>query len=71
MKLLKAIIHKSKPKDYKPKKIKSTFDYKYIKYKGDKQATIMEYLEKIRQYLHDMINDLKSSGEWKIQSKKQ
>ena len=53
MKLFRTKIHKNKSK-----KIAGVFDYKYIKCKGDEQVTIVEYREKIRPYLHDMINDL-------------
>ena len=36
------------------------------KIEGDQQLSTMEYLEKIRSYLCDVINDLKKSGKWKI-----
>ena len=58
---------------YKPIKTTSVFDNKnnYIKYesKGDKDKilSVTEYLDMIRPYLSDMINDHKSQGEWKIQ----
>lgn len=55
MQLFKTKIHKNKPK-----KFTGAFDYKYIKCKGDEQVIIVEYFEKIRPYLRDMINDLKN-----------
>lgn len=56
------------PNDYKWKKIVGTFDDKYIKYEsGSKEKlTINEYLENIGLYVHDLIDNLKTSGEWKI-----
>ena len=52
-------------KDYKPN---GAFYDKYIEYEinGNKIALIEQYLEKIRSYLGDMIDELKKSGEWKI-----
>ena len=56
---------------YRPIIVKSAFNNNYIKYesKGDKDKilTISEYLDKIRPYLVDMINDHKNQSEWKIQ----
>ena len=58
---------------YKPIKTKNSFDNKnnYIEYesKGDKDKILFvkEYLDMIRPYLSDMINDHKTQGEWKIQ----
>ena len=42
---------------------------KYIEYKSGKneELTIEKYLESIRPYLRDMMDDLKTSAEWKIQ----
>ena len=55
---------------YKPVKISNAFSY-YMEYEGngdnDKSLSINEYLDKIRPYLTDMINDLKKQGGWKIQ----
>ena len=43
----------------------------YIKYKSDDDKNIIllieEYLNKIRPYLRDIVNDLKQSDTWKIQ----
>ena len=56
---------------YKPIINNSAFNNKYIQYesKGDKDKvlTISEYLNMIRSYLVDMINDYKNQSEWKIQ----
>ena len=56
---------------YKPIIVNSAFNNNYIQYesKGDKDKTlaIREYLNMIRPYLTDMINDHKNQGEWKIQ----
>ena len=58
---------------YKPIIVKGAFNNNYIKYesKGDKYKilTITEYLDMIRPYLVDMINDHKTQSEWKIQLK--
>ena len=56
---------------YKPIILNSAFNDNYIQYesKGDKDKilTIIEYLNMIRPYLVDMINDHKTQSEWKIQ----
>ena len=56
---------------YKPIVFNSAFNNNYIQYesKGDKDkiVTISEYLDAIRPYLVDMINDHKNQSEWKIQ----
>ena len=59
------------PKDYKTKKISGIFDDKYIKYKNESDEQliflkILQYLENIRPYLHYLIDDLRTSGKWKI-----
>ena len=55
---------------YKPIKTKSAFKGNYIEYeiKGDKYKNLSpkEYLDMIRPYLKDMINDHKPRREWKI-----
>ena len=59
---------------YKPIKTISDFDNNnnYIEYKskGDKDETlsIIEYLNMIRPYLRDIINDHKTQGKWKVHS---
>ena len=60
---------------YKPILVKSSFNesYKYYKSRGDKdkKLSIEQYLDVIKPYLSDLINDHKaietSSNEWKIQ----
>ena len=56
---------------YKPTKTKHAFNDNYIEYesKGDKDKKLSpkEYLDMIRPYLSDMINDHKTQSEWKIQ----
>ena len=54
-----------------PKKTFNALNNNHIEYesKGDKDKTIWikEYIDLIRPYLSDIINDHKSQGEWKIQ----
>ena len=56
---------------YKPIKIKHAFDDNYIEFesRGDKynNLSLEEYLNIIRPYLRDMIDNHKALGEWKIQ----
>ena len=56
---------------YKPIIPNGVFNNNYIQYesKGDKDKIlrISEYLDMIRMYLVDMINDHKNQSEWKIQ----
>ena len=58
--------------DYcKPIRTSNAFNNNFIKYGsiGDKDKTlkIKEYLDMIRPYLSDIINDHQTQGEWKIQ----
>ena len=57
---------------FQPIKTNDAFNSNYIEYesKGDKNKTlsIKEYLNMIRPYLRDIINDHKTQGEWKIYS---
>ena len=57
-------------KTYKPIKTKSSFNNNYIEHesKGEKNKNLSpkEYLEIIRLYLSDMINDHKAQSKWKI-----
>ena len=52
--------------------IKDTFNSNYIEYesKGDKDKILLikEYIDIIRPYLTDTINDHKTQGEWKVHS---
>ena len=56
---------------YKPIKIRNAFSNNYIEYESnadkDRTLPIEEYLDKIRPYLSNIINDHKTRGEWKIQ----
>ena len=56
---------------YKPIRIGNAFSSNYIEYKsnGDKDKTLFinDYLDMIRKYLSDIINDYKTQGESKIQ----
>ena len=56
---------------YKPVIVSTAFNNNYIEYESkddkDKILTISEYLDMIRLYLVDMINDHKTKSEWKIQ----
>ena len=56
---------------YERIRIGNAFISNYIEYEsnGDKDKTlsIEEYLDKIRPYLSNIINDHKTQGEWKIQ----
>ena len=57
---------------YKPIRTNSAFNNNYIEYesKGDKDKIlpIIEYLNMIRPYLGNIINDHKTQGEWKVHS---
>ena len=57
---------------YKPITTKGTFYNNYIQYesKGDKEKnlSIKRYLNMIRLYLSDIINDHKTQGKWRIHS---
>ena len=64
---------------YKPIKVSGAFNDNYIKYESrghkNKTLSLKEYLQTIIPYLHDLINDHKTTmklhdkaiGEWKIQ----
>ena len=53
---------------YKPIITNSAFNKNYIQYKSrgneDKILTLSEYLDMIKPYLSDIINDQKTQGEW-------
>ena len=55
---------------YKPIKSNDAFNSNYIEYESkgnkDKTLSIKEYLDMIRPYLGDIINNYKTQGEWKI-----
>ena len=56
---------------YRPKRTKGAFNHNYIEYesKGDKNKNLSpeDYLDIIKPFLRDMINNHKTHGEWKIQ----
>ena len=56
---------------YKPTRIGNAFSTNYIEYESngdkDKKLLIKEYLDIIRPYLGNIINNHKTQGEWKIQ----
>ena len=55
---------------YKPIKINNAFNDDYIEHESnedkDKILSVKEYLDLIRQYLSDIINNHKAQNEWKI-----
>ena len=64
--LLNRVVLNEIDKDYfKPIKTKSAFNNNYIEYenKGDKNLSPKEYLDIIRPYLSNMINDHKTQSE--------
>ena len=56
--------------NYKPVIVGNAFSSNYIEYKSnvnkDKTLSIKDYLDEIKPYLSDIINDHKTRGEWKI-----
>ena len=57
--------------NFKPYKLTSSFNSNYLAYRSDgdedKNLSIKEYLDEIRPYLSDIINEHKNKDEWKIQ----
>ena len=55
--------------DYKPVLIRAGFNNNYLEYGSDRNNSLsfMEYLNLIKSYLEDLINDKKNKGEWKLQ----
>ena len=57
---------------YKPLKINDAFNSNYIecesKKDNNKTLLIKEYFNMIRPYLRDIMNNLKTQGEWKVHS---
>ena len=55
--------------NYKPILIKTGFNNNYLEYRseGNDSLSFEEYLNLIKQYLSDLINDKKDKGEWKLQ----
>ena len=58
---------------YKPVRVGKFWSNNYIEYEYEstwdrnKKLTIKKYLNKIRPYLEDIMNDLQKSDTWKIQ----
>ena len=56
---------------YKPVRVNNFWSNNYTEYKSNgnknKILSVEEYLDKIRSYLRDIVNDLKQSDTWKIQ----
>ena len=54
---------------YKPVLIRAGFKYNYLEYgsDGNNSLSFMEYLNLIKPYLEDLINEKKNKGEWKLQ----
>ena len=67
----KKYLFKPKKDSYKRIRIGNAFSSNYIEYKsnGDKDKTlsIKDYIDEIKSYLSDMINNHKTQGEFKIQ----
>ena len=61
---------KEKENYYKPVSVNNYSGINYIEYKsnGDRKTSVEKYLNKTRQYLKDIINNLKKSDTCKIQS---
>ena len=55
--------------NYEPILIKTGFDNNYLEYRseGNDSLSFEEYLNLIKPYLNDLINDKKDKGEWKLQ----
>ena len=55
--------------NYKPILIKTGFDNNYLEYgsEGSDSLSLMEYLDLMKPYLEDLINEMKNKGEWKLQ----
>ena len=55
--------------DYKPVLIRDSFNNNYLEYASDSNNSLsfMEYLNLIKPYLEDLINEKKNKGEWKLQ----
>ena len=57
---------------YEPKKTVSPFNNNYIQYESvrdkDKNLSIKEYIDVIRPYLSEIINNHEVQGKWKIHS---
>ena len=63
--------HEEEENYYKPVRVTNFWSNNYTEYesKGDRNRalSVQEYLNKVRPYLKDIINNLKKSDTWKIQ----
>ena len=68
---IKNLFEHEEEKSYKPVKVSNFWSNNYIEYEsnGDRNKTLSveEYLNKIRSYLKDIINNFKKSDSWKVQ----
>ena len=54
--------------NYEPILIKTGFNNNYLEYRSEGNSlSFEEYLNLIKPYLNDLINDKKDKGEWKLQ----
>ena len=55
--------------NYEPILIKTGFDNNYLEYRSEVNDSLSfeEYLNLIKPYLNDLINNKKDEGEWKLQ----
>ena len=55
--------------NYEPILIKTGFNNNYLEYRseGNDSLSFEEYINLIKPYLNDLINDKKDKGEWKLQ----
>ena len=55
--------------NYEPILIKTGFDNDYLEYRseGNDSLSFEEYINLIKPYLNDLINNKKDKGEWKLQ----
>ena len=64
-------LYESEEDYYVPVRISNAFNNSYIEYESngdnEKILSVKEYLDMIKQYLRDIINDHKTQEEWKIQ----
>ena len=63
--------HEEEENSHKPVRVSNFWSSNYIEYKsdGDRNKTLSgeEYVSKVRPYLKDIINNLKTSDTWKSQ----
>ena len=54
--------------DYKPVLIRDSINNNYLEYasNGNNSLSFVEYLNLIKPYLEDLINEKKNKGEWKL-----